>query len=136
MTRRDPVTGDDFVAYRDGDKWGFRDVDGETVVGPKFDAVGSFSEGFARIRMGRLWGFIKPDGTYAIEPRFEQARHFSGGRAKVKQDGRWALIDVAGFWVENVDSQTYLDDRGRFVSKEEHDTWEKPPGQEVDREEE
>ena len=128
------MTGDDYVAFRDGDKWGFRDAEGRIAVGPTFDAVGSFSEGLARVRMGRLWGFIGPDGSYAIEPRFEQARHFSGGRAKVKQDGRWAMIDVAGCWVENLGSQTYLDDRGRFISKEDHNDWEKPPGQEVDRE--
>ena len=136
MTGPGPVKGDDFVAYREADKWGFRDADGRIVIEPAFDAAGSFSEGRARVKMGRLWGFIGTDGAFVIEPRFEQARHFSGGRAKVKQDGKWAMIDVAGYWVENVDARSFVDDRGRFITKEEHDVWEKPTGQDAERERE
>ena len=128
------MTGEGFVAYRDGEKWGFQLPDGEVVIPPNFDAVGSFSEGLARIRRGKLWGFIGPDGLLKIEPRFQQARHFSGGYAKVKEEGRWGLIDVSGFWVESVESESYLDDRGRFVSKDDHSAWEKPPGPHDERE--
>ena len=128
------MTGDDFVAFREGDKWGFQGKDGQITISPTFDSAGTFSEGLARVRMGKLWGFIKADGSFEIEPRFEQARHFSGGYAKVKEEGRWGLIDVSGYWVENLEAQSYMDDRGRFISKADHTAWEKPPGQDEDRE--
>ena len=128
------MNGDDFVAFREGDKWGFQTKDGQIAIAPTFDSVGTFSEGLARVRKAKLWGFIKVDGSFGIELRFEQARHFSGGYAKVKEEGRWGLIDVKGFWVENVESQSYMDDQGRFISKDDHKAWEKPPGQDEDRE--
>ena len=82
----------------------------------------------------KAWGFIDPAGHFVIEPRFEQARHFSGGYAKVKEVGRWGMIDTAGKWVEDVESQSFIDDRGRFVSEQDHTAWEKPPSQSEDRE--
>ncbi len=127
---------EDFIAYRDGEKWGFRRVDGSAAIQARYDAVGSFSEGLARVRDRRLWGFIDTDGAVVIDVRFEQARHFSGGYAKVKWEGRWGLIDIAGNWVETVESQSYLDNRGRFVTEQDHQNWEKPPGQNTEREEE
>ena len=118
----------ELVAFRDGDRWGYQRADGSTAIPAKFDSAGSFSEGLARVRVGSNWGFIRENGTYAIEPVFEQARHFSGGVAKVKKDGRWGLVDENGIWVDNVESASYLDDRGRFISRKDHESWEKPPG--------
>jgi hypothetical protein len=128
------VIAEDYGAYKSGEKWGYKRPDGSVVIEPRFDSAGSFSEGLARVREGELWGFVDPSGNYVIEAQFEQARHFSGGVAKVKRDGRWALIDTKGAWVENVEAGTYLDDRGQFISKEEHQVWEKPPGQDDARE--
>ena len=128
------MSADEFTAFKDGEKWGYRRIDGTIVIEPTFDSAGSFSEDLARVRKGELWGFIGPSGFYVIDPRFEQARHFSGGVAKVKLNGRWGMIDTSGAWVENVDAGTYLNDRGEFISKEEHQVWEKPPGQDEERE--
>lgn len=126
--------GQNFDAFREGKRWGFRHPDGSVIIAAEFDAVGPFSEGLARVRLGNVWGFIDPAGIYVIEPQFEQARHFSKGHAKVKKDGQWGIIDVSGEWVEDVESQSFLDDRGRFVSEKDHTTWEKPPGKSEDRE--
>lgn len=129
------MTGQDFVAYREGERWGFKRPDGSVAVKATFDAVGSFSEGLARVRANRRWGFIDPSGAVVIEPTYEQARHFSGGYAKVKRDGSWGLIDTKGFWVESVEEKTsYLDDRGKFITEKDHERWERPPGQDSDRE--
>lgn len=122
------MSGQDLAVFRDGEKWGYQRADGSVAIRAQFDSAGSFSEGFARVRSGDRWGFIRPDGSYAIEPRFEQARHFSRGVAKVKVDGRWALVNGAGDWVEDVEAGTYLDDRGNFISRKDHQAWEKPPG--------
>lgn len=128
------MIGDDFIAFREGDQWGFRGKNGQTTISPTFDSVGTFSEGLARVRMGKLWGYIKADGSFEIEPRFQQARHFSGGHAKVKEEGRWGLIDVSGYWVEKLEAQSYMDDQGRFISMDDHTAWERPPWQDEDRE--
>jgi hypothetical protein len=128
------MTGEDFTAYRDGKHWGFRSSDGSVAIAPTFDSVGTFAEGLARVRTGSVWGFIDASGSVAIKPRFEQARHFSDGCAKVKENGQWGLIDTAGKWMEDVESQSFIDDRGRFVSEKDHTGWEKPPRQGEDLE--
>lgn len=122
------MSDQELTAYKDGEKWGFRRTDGEVVITATFDAVGSFSEGFARFRNGSSWGFLDTAGTVAIRPRFEQARHFTGGYAKVKLDGKWCMVDSEGFVVEDLDLRTsYLDNEGQFISDQEHTAWEKPP---------
>ena len=90
------MSDQELTAYKDGEKWGFRRTDGEVVITATFDAVGSFSEGFARFRNGSSWGFLDTAGKVAIRPRFEQARHFTGGYAKVKLDGKLTL--GKGIW--------------------------------------
>ena len=117
------------MPFKDGDRWGYKHPDGTVAIEPKFDSAGSFSEGLARIRMGDLWGYANASGALEIDPQFEQARHFSEGVAKVRLNGKWGLIDTNGFWVDSVESQSFLDDRGRFISEQDHGAWEKPPGQ-------
>lgn len=128
------MIGDDYVPFADGERWGFRDGSGHTVIAPQFDAAGSFSEGLARVRSNGKWGFIDTSGGWVILPRFEQTRVFTGGVAKVKADGKWSLVDRKGEIVDDLDNQSFLDDRGRFIDEKEYRTWEKPPG--ADEEEE
>jgi hypothetical protein len=128
------MNGDDFVPFAEGGLWGFRDTTGKTVILPKFDSAGSFSEGLARVRSDGKWGFIDTAGAWVIRPRFDQAGVFTGGVAKVKEGEHWGLVDRTGTLVDKLDSQSYLDDRGRFISEREHKEWEKPPVR--DREEE
>ena len=131
---RESMDGDDFVPFAEGDQWGFRDGTGKTVILPTFDSAGSFSEGLARVRLNRKWGLIDSTGAWVIRPRFDQARVFTGGVAKVKDAGQWGLVDRTGTFIDHLDTNSYLDDRGRFISEQEHREWEKPPRR--DREEE
>ncbi len=129
------MIGHDYVPFAEGEQWGFRDATGKTVIDPKFDSAGSFSEGLARVRFEGKWGFIDTSGKWVIPPRFEQARVFTGGIAKVKEAGQWGLIDRKGHVVDQVDSESFLDDRGRFISEKEYREWEKPPGGSKEEEE-
>ncbi|HAA76217.1 TPA: hypothetical protein DCE37_13960 [Candidatus Latescibacteria bacterium] len=125
---------EEHVAFKEGEKWGYRRPDGSVAIEPRFDSAGGFSEGFARVRIARLWGYINAEGVLVIQSKFEQARHFAGGVAKVKHEGKWGLIDRYGNWVDSLDAETFLDDRGQFISKDDHESWEKPPGQADEKE--
>ncbi|HEF3474383.1 TPA: WG repeat-containing protein, partial [Campylobacter coli] len=52
-------------------KWGFIDKNGEFVIEPKFDGVGNFSEGLARVELNGKYGFIDKSGKIVIEPKFD-----------------------------------------------------------------
>jgi WG containing repeat len=64
-----------------GDKWGFINRVGETVVVPQFDCTGKFSEGLASVRIGHQWGAIDPTGQIVIPLQFDLLDRFSEGLA-------------------------------------------------------
>ncbi|TYQ14888.1 UNVERIFIED_CONTAM: WG repeat protein [Acetivibrio alkalicellulosi] len=49
-------------------KWGFIDTNGELLIEHKFDEVGDFYKGIARVRMGEKWGYINTSGDYIWKP--------------------------------------------------------------------
>ena len=54
-------------------------------VPPRFEQVGSFSEGLALAQLeGGRTGFIDKRGTFVIPPKFDQADDFSDGLAFVR----------------------------------------------------
>jgi hypothetical protein len=58
-----------FLAVRSGDKWGFIDEKGKTVVAAAWDQVGNFSEGFVAVRNKSDrdgWRFLAADGSPAF----------------------------------------------------------------------
>ncbi|MGD9563682.1 MAG: WG repeat-containing protein [Pyrinomonadaceae bacterium] len=85
-------------------KIGFKDANGKIVVPPKYDHVGPFSEGMARVNTGfnlaarqsGKFGFINALGKLVIPIKYESATHFKGGVARVKLDGRYFYIDPTG----------------------------------------
>lgn len=88
-------------------KWGYLDRDGNMVVQPKYDQIGEFVEGLARVNMGAQWefpgawkggkwGFIDTSGRVVISIQFDYACDFSSGQASVKKQGRWFHIDRQG----------------------------------------
>ncbi|MEZ4535609.1 MAG: WG repeat-containing protein [Cyanobacteriota/Melainabacteria group bacterium] len=51
-------------------KFGFLNRSGEVVISARFDEVGDFSEGVARVRVGKSWGLIDRSGDYLVEPNY------------------------------------------------------------------
>ncbi|EIQ8871589.1 WG repeat-containing protein, partial [Campylobacter coli] len=47
------------------------DKNGKIVIEPKFDGVGNFSEGLARVELNGKYGFIDKSGKIVIEPKFD-----------------------------------------------------------------
>jgi len=113
----------ELLAIREGEKWGFKDETGQTVIPARFDGVGSFAEGLARVKVAGKWGFIDTAGKMVIEPKFDQARFFCEGLAKVKLGSVWGMIEKSGLFVDEIKAESYLDQEGKFISEQEYKDW-------------
>jgi len=92
----DALFRDGMLAFSYGGKWGFKDLDGKTVVEPTFDAVDHFSEGLAPVCRGK-WGFIDKKGEYIIKPEYRSAKRFHQGIGFVRtRDKGWCGINTKG----------------------------------------
>jgi hypothetical protein len=117
------VDTNELMPIREGHKWGFKDGAGRTVIPARFEGVGSFAEGLARVKLDGKWGFIDKTGRMVIEAQFEQARFFCDGLAKVKLGEVWGMIEKSGRFVEEIGAETYLDQEGNFISEQEYKDW-------------
>lgn len=102
------------ASTRQGDKIGFKNRKGETVIQPTFDyfyPMPLFSEGLAAMQFREYigsaeliqYGFIDKTGKKVIRPQFDAAKPFSEGLAAVyidisNEDGArgWGYIDKRG----------------------------------------
>ena len=103
-----PCAAQSLYAVRVGHKSGFIDSTGRLAIPAKFDSVGSFADGLARVEFGVVkkgdsfdhsnarYGFIDQKGELRIEARFDYAHDFSDGLAVVKVDRRYGYVDTAG----------------------------------------
>jgi len=95
---------------RIGDKYGYIDKTGKTVIPIQFDSIDvyEFQEGLAKVKIGGKWGYIDRTGEIVIPPTFEDSYYhivgdFHKGLAKVKIDGEWGYIDKTGKMVLNLE---------------------------------
>lgn len=79
-----------------GEKFGYINTKGDTIIDPVFDQVKPFSEGFAEVRKGRQWGYVNPNNEMAIPLSFEKVEPFTNGVAIVAKEGRFNLINQQG----------------------------------------
>lgn len=82
------------ICAREGNKWGFIDLTGNTIIPFNFDQISQrgFHENFCAVKIGEKWGYIDRKGKYLKEPMFEEADMFVkiGGDyvASVKMGGK------------------------------------------------
>ncbi len=99
-----------------GERWGFIDKEGKTIIAPQFVSAGFFSDGLCAVSDERnKWGFIDKKGDLKLEYKYENVSPFRSGKAKVMLDGRWGIIDNTGkYLVEaeydniEIDGSSYL----------------------------
>jgi len=119
-------------------KWGFIDINGESVISPKYDDAGDFADNgeglsLAPIKVGGIWGYIDRKGRELVMPKFDYAWSYSGEFATVMAEGSVGYIDRAGIYKINpqfihggafyngrapvrVGSKTgYINDKGQLV---------------------
>ena len=53
----------------------------------KYDEVGDFHEGLAKVRFNQKWGYINEFGVEVIDFQYDDAGDFCMGRAKVNSKG-------------------------------------------------
>jgi hypothetical protein len=82
-----------------GQRWGYIDETGATVIEPQFDEAREFAGGMAAVRIHEKWGFVNPSGDLPVTPLYDAAGDFSEGLAAVLWHGRWGYIDPQGAFV-------------------------------------
>ena len=79
------------------ERWGYRNLNHESIIPPRFDEAYFFKEGaLARVVYRGKTGWIDPGGEFVIAPQYEAGRDFNSGLAMVRLDGKWGAIDFAG----------------------------------------
>lgn len=72
LESKDVFPNNKLFAYKERNKWGFKDKDGNIVVKPIYDMVTEFNEyGYAGIKSKNKWGFINENGDVIKEPTYE-----------------------------------------------------------------
>ena len=66
------------------------------VVKPKYDEIGFFCEGLARVSIADKWGFINNKGNEVTKPKYDDVVDFSEGIAPVREGDSWYIIDKKG----------------------------------------
>ncbi|URZ17712.1 WG repeat-containing protein [Clostridium felsineum] len=85
----------------DKGKYGYMDSSKRKIlIEPKYDYIGSFYEGVARININDDWGFINLNGDMVIEPNFTMVKDFHEGLAafSIKKFGvkKWGYVNLSG----------------------------------------
>lgn len=82
------------IGLEKNNKWGYVDYAGNVVIDFEYDAVGSFSAGFAPVQKDGIWGYIDKSGHEISEFQYDDAQCFSGGFAWVQKNGKWGILTV------------------------------------------
>jgi hypothetical protein len=74
---------------------------GDTLLEPKYNGIGLYSEGFAAVQIrstktGVVSAFVDRAGKFAFGREFEFIRSFNEGLAAVQIGERWGYIDTTG----------------------------------------
>lgn len=67
------------IPYRQGNKWGYADINRNITIAPKYNDAQWFSEGYAAVKVGNKWGYINKSGRLVIPARFTVAKSFRKG---------------------------------------------------------
>ncbi len=87
-----------YVRFKENGKWGFINLDGKTIIEPKYeDSYSSgFSDGLANVRENEKHGYINKKGEVIIPFIYDWGYRFNDGYAIVKQGSRKFFIDKKG----------------------------------------
>lgn len=77
-------------------KFGFVNLQGETVIPFRYEMAGDFSEGFAEVEMNGKSGYINKAGKLVLPCKYDLAGGFKGGMAWVKLNGKQGYINKQG----------------------------------------
>jgi hypothetical protein len=84
------------VQFKSKRKFGLKDMDGNEVIAPKYNAFKEFSKNLIQIKANRKWGLADMSGNEIIAPKYDEIRSLVNGYAQVRLDNKWGLIDESG----------------------------------------
>ena len=65
----------------------------------RYDYVGCFIEGLAKVRLKGKYGFVDKTGREVIPLKYDDAYGLDKGLATVKLNGKWGMINCLGIEV-------------------------------------
>jgi len=77
-------------------QWGVIDKDGEMLIEPQFDCIGSFQQGLAEVWLDEKVGFMNASGSIVAFPQFDWMGDFNDGLAPVSLGGAYSFVDESG----------------------------------------
>ncbi len=83
------------IAFKQGEKWGYVDTEGNIVVEPQYEEAKSFSNHMAAVRdENGLWGFINRNYDLVIACEYEDVSYFNQSESCMVSvtDGVWQLM--------------------------------------------
>ena len=110
-------------------KWGLVNKTGKEVVEPKYDAIGPFSQGLAKVQLDDKWGFIDKQGEEVIPLKYDEVGEFRNGLAPVELDGKYGYINKKGNevvkpkydevkWFKEGFAKVWLNDKELLIDKQ------------------
>ncbi len=91
-------------------KFGFIDVNGNTVIKPQFESVGYFKDGIAWAKTtDGMVGYLGTNGEWIITPQFNTAGNFDSesGLARVKTGSEWGYVNKEGKVIRKSDTMVW-----------------------------
>lgn len=119
----------EFGRYEDNRMYGLRVMStGERITSCKYNNVGPFSEGLAKVKVGNKWGYVDKTGKEVTPLKYDFAGSVNEGLARVMYGGKWGFVNKYGDevislrydYVEYCDDgliNVMLDDKWGFVDK-------------------
>jgi hypothetical protein len=89
--------GNEVAAYKKADSrlWGLINKQGEFVTGTKFDLIGKFKNGYAKIKKGYSYGLIDSTGKIVIPIEYDELGDWNEGLITVRpRYGKWQYINL------------------------------------------
>ncbi len=88
-------TPSDYLVYKSGKQYGYRDVFGQVLIEPQFDDAKPFlkTDFFAAASKKAKWGMINRNGQFLITPQYEEIRPHAE-IAAAKKGGKWGYVSI------------------------------------------
>lgn len=77
-------------------KYGIIDALGKEIAPCKYDEIGEFKDGVAKVKQDDSWGIIEASGKEIVPCKLQEIGDFTTGYAAVKYDNNWGIIHVKG----------------------------------------
>lgn len=86
----------DMLYVKINEKKGVIDLNGNTIIPPKYDDFSFFSQGYASYMREGKWGHLDTLGVEIIPPTYDERYYFTEGLAKVKKGNKYGFINKKG----------------------------------------